>query len=68
MYTVHLHFNRINFTEQILHFFFSKQLSFGRRWRYELYIITSILQSLEYENYDVPLLAVSLSYLRQAVI
>ena len=30
--------------------------------------MTSILQSLEYETYDVPLLAVSYSYSRQAVV
>ena len=29
--------------------------------------ITSILQSLEYEKYDVPLLEVSFSYSRRAV-
>ena len=30
--------------------------------------MTSILQSLEYETYDVPLLAVSYSYSRRAVV
>ena len=30
--------------------------------------MTSILQSLEYETYDVPLLAVSYSYRRRAVV
>ena len=33
-----------------------------------IYIITSILQSLYYEKYDVPLLAVSFSYSRRAVV
>ena len=35
---------------------------------YYKYIITSILQSLEYEKYDVPQLAVSYSYSKQEVV